>query len=443
MGMGLAGQTIYIHVGPLLIHDPEPTTCTLNPRRSGTAQLLETMASFSALDPFKLSAIKLTTNKLGTGSYASVYEVNYLGLKCAGKKIHEVLLELEQSGEATYALTRFAEECRLLSRMRHPNIVQFLGVYFEKGMKVPVLIMEFLPTNLSSCIEHNGILRSEISYSILHDVSLGLNYLHSHSPPIIHRDLSSNNVLLAASMKAKISDLGVAKILNLTPLQVSRVVRNTETPGTGAYMPPEAMIANPTYNTSIDVFSYGVLMIHVFSGQWPEPQCGPIQVEGRKMIPKSEADRRQKFLDMIGEKHPLMDLILRCIDIDPKRRPSANEVVPHLNDMVTENPPPFSTQLEMLQRIDAKSEELQLARQEITKVEAELQAIKDKQQGWYAMSKVHVNASSTVCYFTLIYISPFMKLMYPSYFVKHKCTGIFFPVNSSPPSIVIKFRVYC
>ena len=64
-------------------------------------------------------------------------------------------------------------------------------------------------------------------------------------------------------MTAKISDLGVARILNLTPLQVSRMTQN---PGTAAYMPPEVMIANPKYNTSIDVFSYGILMIHVLSG---------------------------------------------------------------------------------------------------------------------------------------------------------------------------------
>ena len=69
-------------------------------------------------------------------------------------------------------------------------------------------------------------------------------------------------------MKAKISDLGVAMMLNLTPLQVSRM---TQTPGTPAYMPPEVIIANPKYNSSVDEFSYGILMIHIFSSKWPEP----------------------------------------------------------------------------------------------------------------------------------------------------------------------------
>ena len=206
---------------------------------------------FSRLDPFKLNGIQLTENELGVGSYATVYELDYLGLKCAGKKIHEVLIK--QGGGATYALSRFEVECRLLSRLRHPNIVQFLGVYYEEKMKVPILVMEYLPTNLSNCIEKHGVLRLELSFSILHDVALGLNYIHSHKPSIIHRDLSSNNVLLASSMKAKISDLGVAKLLNLTPLQISQVVHNTHAPGTAAYMPPEALVANPIYDTSTTI----------------------------------------------------------------------------------------------------------------------------------------------------------------------------------------------
>ena len=167
----------------------------------------------AGLDSVKLTGIQITDHELGVGSYASVYEVNYLGLKCAGKKIHELLLR-QGGGGITYALRRFEEECRLLSRLRHPNIVQFLGVYTERGMQAPILIMEFLPTNLSSCIDnHFSQLRPEISYSILRDVALGLNYLHGQSPTIIHRDLSSNNVLLTSNMTAKILILALPKCL--------------------------------------------------------------------------------------------------------------------------------------------------------------------------------------------------------------------------------------
>ena len=230
---------------------------------------MDLTATFAEFSTYQLTGVRVTDQELGRGSYATVLELEYMGLKCAGKKIHEVLLK--QGGAASYSVQRFQEECYLLSQVRHPNIVQFLGVHFQQGLPAPFLVMEYLPTNLTSCIDQYGILPKEISYSILHDVALGLCYLHGQTPSIIHRDLSANNVLLTPNMTAKISDLGVARILNLTPLQVSRM---TQTPGTPAYMPPEVMIANPKYDTSVDEFSYGILMIHMFSGKWPEPQIG-------------------------------------------------------------------------------------------------------------------------------------------------------------------------
>ena len=302
---------------------------------------------FGDFEPYILSGVQVTDRELGRGSYAAVVELDYRGLKCAGKKIHQTLSEQGVS----YSLNRFAEECHLLSQTRHPNVVQFLGVYFGRKGTIPALVMEFLPTNLSSCVDNYGILPKEISYSVLHDVSLGLNYLHNQTPPNIHRDLSANNVLLTPNMTAKISDLGVAKILNLTPLQMSHM---TATPGTPTYMPPEVMVADPRYNTSMDVFSYGIMMIHVFSGEWPHPKVGQVHVgSDGKLIPVSEAERREVYLHTIGQDHPLMDLILRCISNDPPKRGNAYETVQQLKDIVLKFPPSFANKLDMLSRIQA------------------------------------------------------------------------------------------
>ena len=125
----------------------------------------------------------MTDQKLGHGSYAIVLELEYMGLKCAGKRIHELLLE---HGDANYIVRRFEEECNLLSQVHHPNIVQFLGVYFQQRVPAPILVMEFLPTNLTFCIQLYSILPNEICCPILHDVAVGLCYLHSQNPPIIH-----------------------------------------------------------------------------------------------------------------------------------------------------------------------------------------------------------------------------------------------------------------
>ena len=287
-----------------------------------------------------------------------ILELEYMGLKCAGKKIHELLL---RQGGASYTVRRFEEECRLLSQVCHPNVVQFLGVHFQQGVPAPILIMEFLHSNLTSCIDRYGIPPKKISYSILHDVALGLCYLHSQTPPIIHRDLSSNNVLLASNMTAKISDLGVARIFNLTPLQLSRM---TETPGTPAYMPPEVMIANPKYDTSIDEFSYGILMIHMFSGRWPEPQVGQTRIENEQLVPVTEAERREVFLRAIGNDHPLMDLVLRCINNDPRHRAHASEIMERMMAILLQFPASFTNRLEMLRQIEDLIEEKRALREE-------------------------------------------------------------------------------
>ena len=285
--------------------------------------------SFTGLDPYKLHNIKFTGKELGLGSYAVVFELEYRGQKCAGKKIHDILLKQEAD---TFAARHFKDECQLLSKVHHPNIVEFLGVYFEDSKQAPILVMELLDKNLTTYTKEfvKQILPKKTSYFILHGVAQGLCYLHDQSPPIIHRDLSSNNILLASDLTPKIADLGMARILNVTPLKASRM---TQTPGTPAYMPPEVMVCNPKYDASIDTFSYGILMIHIYSGKWPEPQSGQLHIENGHLIPVSEADRRQIFLQLIGD-HPLMQLILKCIDNDPSKRPHTCAIVEKLAEMV-------------------------------------------------------------------------------------------------------------
>ncbi len=322
-----------------------------------------------AFEQFTLRQIRITENELGHGSYAVVMELEYRGLKCAGKKLYRVLYETGIG----HAARRYLEECHLLSQTRHPNIVQFLGVCFEEGSQFPILVMEFLPTNLTSCLERYGILPDEINFSILHDVSLGLAYLHGQTPVIMHRDLSANNVLLSTNMTAKISDLGVARILNLTPLQVSRM---TETPGTPAYMPPEVMVADPHYNTSVDVFSFGIMMIHTFTAEWPLPKIGQTRIDPvnpDRLIPVTEAERREEFLRKIPPDHPLKDLIMRCLSNNPQRRPRAAEIVGRMVGMVLEHPPSFENRVDMLQRVSALLSEKRELEEEVVRKDSAIQ----------------------------------------------------------------------
>ena len=285
-----------------------------------------------------------------------VLEMYYYGLRCAGKKFSTDLCGQSVGDQRVGdTIRRFAEESSLLSQLRHPNIVQFLGVYFQRGASIPVLVMEFLPATLAQRIDKNtelGSLPNEVIYSILSDVALGVNYLHGHSPPIVHRDLSANNILLTNDLTAKIADLGVAKILHLNPL---KLLRMTKTPGTPCYMPPEALDDNPQYDTSIDVFSYGILLIHIFSGKWPFPTKS-VTVDPndpKKLNPVSEAKRRQRYLDDITPDNPLMDLISKCISNSPTLRPTAAKVLKDVKDVEAQFTP--TGKEELLQRVKALS----------------------------------------------------------------------------------------
>ena len=264
----------------------------------------------------------MTDKIFGEGSYAQVLGLQYKGQQCAGKKVHRILYE---QGEGNM-VDRFKAECRLLAQMEHPNIVRFIGLHVEQGSSVPILVMEYLPSTLDYCIKNDILYTEELKFSVLHGIALGLQYLHSRTPPVVHRDLSANNVLLTDDMTAKISDLGVARILNLTLQQVSHLTR---VPGTLMYMPPEAMEMNPSYDTTFDIFSYGVVMIHVFSGEWPVP-CEQVRVDPTnraQLLPLSEAERRSSYLEKISHAHPLMDLILRCISNDAYQRPKIADII--------------------------------------------------------------------------------------------------------------------
>ena len=142
---------------------------------------------------------------------------------------------------------RFLNECLLLSKLDHPNVVKFTGVHFKLSDRSDVtLIMERLHMDLENFL--NPKQRPDIDHftklSILLDVSSGLLYLHTQlEKPLIHRDLTAANVLLTEDFKqAKIADLGVSKLIEN---YAQRAATRTACPGTLAYMPPEALYERP------------------------------------------------------------------------------------------------------------------------------------------------------------------------------------------------------
>ena len=178
----------------------------------------------ASLQPLLLKDVKETSNELGRGVYGVVTEVIVSGTVCAAKRLHDAIVQVKLTHYYTLAellfiqehtLRRFSEEVVLHSQQRHPNIVQLIGVHYPRGSRLPMLVMEYLPFSLTQCLEREDVeegLPLQMKYSILFDVAKGLRYLHGKSPPIVHRDLTANNVLLTCFYTAKISDLGVSRL---------------------------------------------------------------------------------------------------------------------------------------------------------------------------------------------------------------------------------------
>ena len=284
------------------------------------------MASGEDIQGFVLKGVtSLNRKELGRGAYGKVYAVKYCQTVCAAKEIHSILIEDVRETERRLTIDSFLHECRQCSMLRHPNVIQFLGVYYPTGvgganrMRLPVMVMEMMADSLTSFVEKHEKVPVHIKYSIVRDVSLGLCYLHNHDPPIVHRDLSPNNVLLTAHHVAKISDLGVTKVIKADSRKTM-----TKAPGTVDFMPPECLANSPVYGPPMDVFSFAGIILHTFNQQWPRPteqvQFNP---RTRRRVALSEVKRRQQYLDkMIGEAEVLRRLVEECLDDDPTVRPT-------------------------------------------------------------------------------------------------------------------------
>ena len=258
------------------------------------------------IEPWKVPHDKVELGHLiGGGGWGAVNEGK---LKVAVKQFYPNILS-EQN------LARLQREMRLLALIRHPNLLQFIaGAFDEHGnhrRNPPYIITELLDTSLRAAYEQKQ-LENKHQLSVFQDIARALGYLHQRYEPIIHRDISSANVLLKRqsndSWLAKVSDLGSANI-----------AREAYTLNEGAvvYCAPEAFTdkdktrSDDTLTTKVDVFSYGVMLCEVVTAQFPQ---------------------KDKFPSMLQTAHHLWPqihpLILSCVEKDhPDHRPSMADVL--------------------------------------------------------------------------------------------------------------------
>ena len=249
--------------------------------------------------------VTLTKEELGRGSYAVVTVGIFRGLRVAVKSLHTIII-------SDYNLGIFSREMSIASRVRHPNLVQFIG-----ATKVgnPLILTELMSTSLNHELQRNRLTNEQI-LSIAQDVALGLNYLHLFKPqPIIHRDVSSPNILLKActgpaGYEAKVADYGTAKVV-----QANSTSTGTVMPGNVAYAAREARDPDQ-HSPAMDVYSYSVLLMEMNLRSQPEMT---IAERARQSGSVSWSDMKS--------------LIQRGLKANPRDRPTMAQVVESLKRM--------------------------------------------------------------------------------------------------------------
>ena len=271
----------------------------------------------------------IKTSSLGVGSYGVVYRAMCDELPCAAKILHPTLFETNDPGTRKI-MERFEQECQFLSGVRHPHIVQYLGVSRDPESGLPVLLMELMDSSLTRFLEQSEEpLPFHTQVDICHGIALAIAYLHSNG--IVHRDLSSNNVLLIGpGNRAKVTDFGMSKLADANP----HMTPMTMCPGTLAYMPPEALKDPPVYSKKLDCFSFGVLGVQTIIRQFPDPSVrfrtidisDPRIPSGTVDVPVPEVERRRSHIDLVDPAQPLLPVALDCLKDRDRERPSAQDL---------------------------------------------------------------------------------------------------------------------
>ena len=273
-------------------------------------------ASAHDIEPWKVARAKVEVgDEIARGGWGSVSEGK---VRVAVKQLHMAIASERN-------IQRLRREMRILSQIRHPNLIQFIGAVFDEQAErlraPPLIITELLDTNLRSAYERNRLSGGQ-KLSVFKDVAKALKYLHERHDPIIHRDVSAPNVLLEAlpggNWKGKLTDLGSANFAR---------VAQTLAEGAILYSAPETIpraynpdAPPPPQTFKMDVYSFGVMLCEVTTSRFPDQnEYGDMLRQVRNTCP------------------PMYSLIEVCTKEKQEQRPKMTHVLAHLENIPIEN----------------------------------------------------------------------------------------------------------
>nr|XP_043627341.1 probable serine/threonine-protein kinase SIS8 [Erigeron canadensis] len=251
--------------------------------------------------------------RIGIGSYGEVYRSEWNGTEVAVKKF----MNQDISGDA---LTQFKSEVEIMLRLRHPNVVLFMGAV-TRPPNLSILT-EFLPRGSLFKLLHrsNVQLDERRRMRMALDVAKGMNYLHTSNPIIVHRDLKTPNLLVDKNWVVKVCDFGMSRMKHNTFLS------SKSTAGTPEWMAPEVLRNEPS-NEKCDVYSFGVILWELATLRIPWTEMNSMQVVGAVGF-------QFRHLDIPEHIDPLVaGIISDCWQLEPQSRPSFKEIIARLRSL--------------------------------------------------------------------------------------------------------------
>ncbi|KAF7062945.1 hypothetical protein CFC21_069485 [Triticum aestivum] len=295
---------------------------------------------------------KITTqfsvdSRIGKGGYGDVYKGVYKGRDVAVKLLH---VDTVQGIDDL----QYLSEVDILSRIKHPNIIQFLGYSYEttsefvehKGKKdfskhiYRVLCFEYLQGgSLDKRLPEKSFAPDwSKRYVIIKGICEGLDFLHGCKPPIFHLDLKPANILLDSEMVPKVADFGLSRFFSGARTHVTKQIRGTQT-----YMPPE-FINDGEISNKNDVFSFGVVMIEIMTG--PTGYSNSTGVPDVAQLTQEVLTRWSTTIELTSkyiseELHQVktcIGLAMHCVDSERNNRPTVADILDALNKTETHIP---------------------------------------------------------------------------------------------------------
>ena len=273
--------------------------------RGQMEQLQAQQAHQSKLWEVSREEVDLNMQKfLGTGAWGFVVEGTFRGQQVAVKCMHDMI-------RSPKFVELMCKEIGIMAQVRHPNLVMLIAAVIDTKNS-PLIVTELLDISLRNAYEKKR-LQGSSKLSIFRNIAAALNYLHlHHCGEIIHRDVSSANVLLEAKpnnqWKAKLSDFGSAKLA---------IEAKSTAPGALVYSAPEVKNQIRIRQTAkIDVYSYGILLCEVIVEQFPHEESLPSMIQ--------EVQGKWAFMHR---------LITSCVQYHPDNRPTVSYVLGELNKL--------------------------------------------------------------------------------------------------------------